>query len=521
VLPAWVGWVNLVYIPLAFGVSFVVQGLLALVTAWTYSRARDLHWTARARRVYPLLALAQALSLILCMLFGLVAVFTVGPLTRLGPAVVVPALMAAVLAGSFGPSLWLARRIRPTPPGAAAWLRTHVFKVLFWISAYLAIGLACVLPPRFDATVALELALAAAFVVFIGAGGLTRVGRWLGIVVPAPGRLASDAAQAAAATGVPLRGTWLVRVGFANAFAQPLSRRILVTETAMELFDDAELTAVCVHEMGHLAESRWASVSRILVALSFLSLAALRPVQGSFGAPAGFLLVLIMAAAVFLWPAFGRKLERRSDAAAHQHAAPGVYARALEKLYAHELIPAVLGRRGSHPHLYDRLLAAGITPGYPRPAPPSRWLGVGAVVGLYLLLGSLATVIGLGLTAVRFSRNATLLEISIGLFGGGGTAFDSLAEARLTETGDPSTAVALQRQAVALSPESTEYAMRLAYYLALAGQCDESRAVMTDASARPRHRHEGRIQYIAASYGHVWSARCERATGGSGVRLTP
>jgi hypothetical protein len=29
------------------------------------------------------------------------------------------------------------------------------------------------------------------------------------------------------------------------------------------------------------------------------------------------------------------------------------------------------GKRQVHPHLYDRLLAAGVTPDYPRPKPPT------------------------------------------------------------------------------------------------------------------------------------------------------
>jgi hypothetical protein len=42
-------------------------------------------------------------------------------------------------------------------------------------------------------------------------------------------------------------------------------------------------------------------------------------------------------------------------------------------MYEGNLVPAVLrGRRLTHPHLYDRLVAAGLAPAYPRPAPPSE-----------------------------------------------------------------------------------------------------------------------------------------------------
>ena len=33
------------------------------------------------------------------------------------------------------------------------------------------------------------------------------------------------------------------------------------------------------------------------------------------------------------------------------------------------------GKRTVHPSLYDRMIAAGVTPDYPRPAPPSRFRG--------------------------------------------------------------------------------------------------------------------------------------------------
>jgi len=51
---------------------------------------------------------------------------------------------------------------------------------------------------------------------------------------------------------------------------------------------------------------------------------------------------------------------------------PGVYARALEKIYQDNLVSAVATSNSqAHPHLYDRMLAAGIQPEYPRPTKPS------------------------------------------------------------------------------------------------------------------------------------------------------
>jgi len=52
---------------------------------------------------------------------------------------------------------------------------------------------------------------------------------------------------------------------------------------------------------------------------------------------------------------------------------PGVYARALARLYEANFAPAVMPRKHSHPHLYDRLVSAGVQPDYPRPEPPTPY----------------------------------------------------------------------------------------------------------------------------------------------------
>jgi hypothetical protein len=47
-------------------------------------------------------------------------------------------------------------------------------------------------------------------------------------------------------------------------------------------------------------------------------------------------------------------------------------------LYEDGLLPAVNSKkRASHPHLYDRLIAAGVTPDFPRPSAPASiaWHG--------------------------------------------------------------------------------------------------------------------------------------------------
>ena len=90
-----------------------------------------------------------------------------------------------------------------------------------------------------------------------------------------------------------------------------------------------------------------------------------------------------------------QRMERRADQLAlTEQANEGVYACALEKLYQENQMPAVnVNNKQTHPHLYDRMLAAGITPDYPRPTKPKRltWFG-----WLYALLFGL--LIGLAVS---------------------------------------------------------------------------------------------------------------------------
>lgn len=71
------------------------------------------------------------------------------------------------------------------------------------------------------------------------------------------------------------------------------------------------------------------------------------------------------------------------------HEDKSIYARALAKLYRANETPAVMSRkRLVHPHLYDRLRVAGITPDFPRPDPPARWGSM--VAGLIVALNMVA-----------------------------------------------------------------------------------------------------------------------------------
>ncbi len=182
----------------------------------------------------------------------------------------------------------------------------------------------------------------------------------------------------------------------ANAFAYPLQKTLGVSDAGLAVLDDDELAAICAHELAHLQEPRgvvWSRMLRswLIVIYAAMIAATVRPLPGSFGPVAylwGFLGAnLFLIVGVTLSSKLSLKMEHRADAqAAAAQALPGVYARALEKLYEVNLVPAVIGsKRRTHPDLYDRMLRAGVTPAYARPAPPPRWpalLGLATLVGV-------------------------------------------------------------------------------------------------------------------------------------------
>jgi hypothetical protein len=133
-------------------------------------------------------------------------------------------------------------------------------------------------------------------------------------------------------------------------------------------------------------------LGRVLASFFWFPFLFYRPAGYAIGA--GGPILLGMAAVLVLGAAkrLGRRMEVRADKVAQAgEQDEGIYARALERVYQENLIPAVMpGKRHIHPHLYDRLLAAGAIPSYPRPKAAARcsWTTIltsGVSIGLVIL----------------------------------------------------------------------------------------------------------------------------------------
>ncbi|HKI69965.1 MAG TPA: M48 family metalloprotease [Verrucomicrobiae bacterium] len=131
-----------------------------------------------------------------------------------------------------------------------------------------------------------------------------------------------------------------------------------------------------------MTESRADRYSRSVQTLAFLPWTYFTPLTHAFGPSFGFVafygLLFITIGVPRIYRRISRKLESQADEMAKANEGDaGTYARALARLYADNLAPAVTAKARAHPHLYDRLLAAGVTPDFPRPAAASSmaWHG--------------------------------------------------------------------------------------------------------------------------------------------------
>lgn len=357
-----------VWTALAATVTAVCAWGAALVSLRPLEAAREAHWTERARHAHQARQAVTMGALLPPLMFAIAALSSgasLGGLTAL-----------LVLMAAFWTSAPARIRVeRAAMPGVTArtWLRGRVAWWLLMVPHLLGIvALAAITPAQLGWWSFALFGLALALTLFASLGGTLWVARAAGFARPAGPRLASLVAQAAARAGQQPPPTFEFDMPMANAFAWTQIGALGVTRGALEALSDDELLAVLAHELGHLAEPRSIALVRSLGMLALTPLVLMRPL---------FAERQLCPIAVLLWAMIGtfvavrmvaRKMEERADHAAHRDETDhGTYAQAMATLYEVNALPAVMpGARRVHPHLYDRLVAAGATPSWPRPAPP-------------------------------------------------------------------------------------------------------------------------------------------------------
>ena len=365
--------------------------VVAFVTNWLalipWRRARNQHWTERARLYYPV-RVAAASNLWVQPAVLTMFCFLLWPDESPHWALLV--LVTAI--GAVAGTVPMDREVFPRI-GLSDLLRqigvTCLIRFLMW---FVFLATTALMPPEFNVqALVLSVILLAACILW-NRNGWVYLGRKLGWILPAPERLQNIVVETATLMKVPFKELWLIRISLAQAFAMPGSRVLLFTERLLELLSNQQIATVCAHELGHLTEARHQYFRRYIVWLIFLPWILFKPMVHTLGAMGFFLLLINTMLISFLYRRISRSLEARADTVAKANEPdPGTYAQALCRLHEDSLVPAVLAtERATHPHLYDRLLTAGVTPEFPRPVPAASlaWPGhlFSAALGLLAVL---------------------------------------------------------------------------------------------------------------------------------------
>lgn len=366
---------------------------------WRLTKDPAMHWTERARRSYPFQAYLMSCSLLLPWLFAAAAFNYPGFALPVSKWLLFWAVWAICLVACHTMAVFWERRYQTAPATVRQSLQnTLCILYIYGVSLTIFIIMARNLPSHWGWRALLVVTATILAYFWIQFGGWIRLGRWVGMISPADQELTEMVAALALKRGHPKPVVWRFHWHKANALAFIFSNEILVTEKLCTLVSRDELKAVLAHELAHLCEDRTTKLMRLLTPLLLLPLfmiGLLWPVLGLPGLASCYCLLIL---GLRLLRQRARRMEERADAfGSEAQENEGVYARALEKLYEANLMPAVMpGKKAIHPHLYDRLVAAGLTPDYPRPKPPGRW-------------GSLAALLVLGLNALGLSAIWLLL----------------------------------------------------------------------------------------------------------------
>jgi Zn-dependent protease with chaperone function len=357
----------------AYALGFGMGTGLAEMLAGPWRRAAGAHWTERARLAHApgaaVLWLAALLPSVVAILTGvgleiLHPAHSGGPLGFWMPWL---AAFAGVLTARYR---WL-RELWGARVTVRSWLAGCLVLAVLLIPHLLVMLLILVLLPDTPSPSAAAVVGAGLLAVtFLVSGGGLLLLRMLRVAKPAAARVAAMVEQLAQEMNLSGRVRVLeLEWALVNAVASVTYRAVGFSRPLIEVMSPAEVRAVAAHELAHLREPKWVRIVRVIHAFAYLPLAPLIKYGGNGGALAGWLL---MITTMLGFKRFARHMEVRADRLECQAAAPEAYMRSMIKLHEANMVPAVMPGAQTHPHLYDRLLAGGIQPEFPRPQAPSR-----------------------------------------------------------------------------------------------------------------------------------------------------
>jgi Zn-dependent protease with chaperone function len=367
---------------------FLTWGLNNLMLI-SWRRSIGTHWTERARLLYPARTAAKM------NIFLIPAIITLRQQdfllkTQIHWSVTAIFAWAGVILGTYP----FDREVFPQLTSYRVWLRLVVASWLLQFSVWIVFLVAFILmPEQFCRQTMLLGGGALVFYIWLNLGLLTALARFFRLLEKPSASLflVQIVSKLSTQMAKPIRTLWLLNSPFSYAAALPMTGDLIFSKRLIELHPEPEIAAICAHEIAHLTESRIVKVGRLAGSLMFFPWLFFKPVANKFDF-AGLVGLAVVSVLLLVFALrIARRMEVRADAVARDNQSDGgTYARALERLYEANQTPAVmLGNRQAHPHLYDRMLAAGVTPSYERPKPPQRiaWTSMLLSVALGLQLG--------------------------------------------------------------------------------------------------------------------------------------
>jgi Zn-dependent protease with chaperone function len=489
-LPAWTIWGNDFFFVVA---AVVLSVLLTKLGVWVAIRpfraAQPREWFEQARmtfpvrRVVPVAGLAYPLLIAICGFFLHHALSPFPrPLLSIITAVIILLLIVAIYRQFAFQIGFEAVRFRDTMRSGTTWV------LLLLPHLVIALVIMTMMPDQFDSRAWLLLALTAVVATALVAGGNLVAARLLGLARPASARLAEIAARSSAKTGISAKGVYEIDWRMVNALAFPLSSRLAFTKQALAKLTDEELEAICAHELAHLAEPKHIHFLRVVVGTAgALFFPAIIPTVGTFGISGLAVLFCAFLAMNSAFVALSRRMEQRADAMATvAGTGDAAYARALEHLYRLNLLPVVTGLKcQTHPELYDRMVACGVQPEYPRPPAPSRRRGMAALVVMFLpipfVMGTFPFVVD-ALADRAVSTEASIHRLLI-LPIDEAWCLDQLGRIR-DEAGKPEDAAVFFQAASAINRAAWHYPASLARTYLNAKRLDDAESALREVRAR-------------------------------------
>jgi Zn-dependent protease with chaperone function len=360
---------------LVYASTFVAGALLVVflnhIGLRAFRRSRAEHWTERARVLYP--ARVAAMTYI-----PFLPIIVVGLRHMLWPDMAASFVIECVSAwcGVLLGTWFFDRAV-------ISWLTWSIWwqeAALGWgiqfgrLAVY--IGAISLIELPLDWRDAATVAAVILFDLWLVFGGLLRLFRIMGMVPDAPAHVRAIVEEVSQRMKVPMPAVWACPSSSCNAVALLWMRTLLFTNILIERLTDAELRGIVAHELAHLDEARSTRLLRVAGLFGIWPCLFIRPLGGLIGSNTLVVLLAWWWLVRRLMEKLAARMEVRADRMAVEmdDAQKAAYAAALAKIYEVGLMPAVMPGGGQvHPHLYARMLSAGVTPEFPRPRPAAKY----------------------------------------------------------------------------------------------------------------------------------------------------